>query len=191
MTDGRFKSGKDENGAFFIDRNPQFFNIVLDVHRDNQVYPLPVNALAVTRERVISELEFYGLEDVQVPTKVSAESAVQGMGDFSKWQWEQETIGMGMLVEGVTRLLFARAVLLPDKRSVCLKSGFIELSSKLWEGAGLSRGTVQASASAPVFTKRIVELFATWNFKATVFQINGCESLIKLEPAEPAARARK
>ena len=60
MIDGRFHCGKDESGAYFVDRNPQFFNIVLDVHRDNKFNAL---ILGVTRERVLAELEFYGLQD--------------------------------------------------------------------------------------------------------------------------------
>ncbi|KAJ1476538.1 BTB/POZ protein, partial [Baffinella frigidus] len=60
MIDGRFKCGKDEGGAFFVDRSPRFFDIVLDVHRDNKVHPLTPE---FTRERVLEELEFYGLQD--------------------------------------------------------------------------------------------------------------------------------
>ena len=37
MIDGRFPQVKDHCGAYFIDRDPNFFNIVLDVHRDNKV----------------------------------------------------------------------------------------------------------------------------------------------------------
>ena len=42
MIDGRFPSTKDKSGAYFVDRDPQLFRIVLDVHRDNKVRPLPL-----------------------------------------------------------------------------------------------------------------------------------------------------
>ncbi|KAJ1480662.1 BTB/POZ protein [Baffinella frigidus] len=60
MIGGKFQSGKDDCGAYFVDRNPQIFNTVLDVHRDNRVHELPPG---VTREHVVAELHFYGLND--------------------------------------------------------------------------------------------------------------------------------
>jgi len=59
MIDGPFQSGKDGGGAYFVDRNPQMFNIILDVHRDNKVYESPM----VTSDQVVAELQFYGLHD--------------------------------------------------------------------------------------------------------------------------------
>jgi len=58
MIDGRFPCGKEESGAYFIDRSPRFFDIILDVHRDNKLHPLMPG---FTRDRVLEELVFYGL----------------------------------------------------------------------------------------------------------------------------------
>ncbi|KAJ1483537.1 BTB/POZ protein [Baffinella frigidus] len=114
MTDGRFECGKDESGAFFVDRNPQFFNIVLDVLRDNKVYPL---SPGVTRERVLAELEFYGLQDFEaVPMELSAEASLRSVGDATsdvrKGQHQANKPAKDMLtLGGLSQLLLAKAEL--------------------------------------------------------------------------------
>jgi hypothetical protein len=55
MIDGKFGSGQHSDGAFFIDRDPALFRIVLDLYRDNTVYPLPPG---VTLERLTAELRW-------------------------------------------------------------------------------------------------------------------------------------
>jgi hypothetical protein len=55
MIDGKFGSGQHSDGAFFIDRDPALFRIVLDLYRDNTVYPLPPG---VTLERLAAELRW-------------------------------------------------------------------------------------------------------------------------------------
>jgi len=66
MIDGRLRCLKDESGAFFVDRSPELFKIVLDVCRDNRVNP---SKPGMTHERILAELEFYGLQDVEAPSK--------------------------------------------------------------------------------------------------------------------------
>ena len=112
MIDGRFSCLKDKSGAFFVQRSPEFFNIVLDVYRDNRVYP---QKQGVTRERILAELEFYGLEDFEaVPTGLSTEATLQSASDATrdvcKAQTDEKTPAKNVLsLGGLSRLLIARA----------------------------------------------------------------------------------
>ncbi|KAJ1479076.1 hypothetical protein T484DRAFT_1815653 [Baffinella frigidus] len=183
MIDGRFPCGKDESGAFFVDWNPQFFNIVLDVHRDNKVYPL---SPGVTRERVLAELEFYGLQDFEaVPMNRSVEDSLRILVDVApqlfQWQQEQERLGLTMLDEAFARLLIGRAEFVKDPRSVTLETKPI----KFTELPGANSGMIHAY----VFHSEVAEVFAQYNMKATVSQKAVQKGVIKLEPAEPAAGA--
>ncbi|KAJ1471576.1 hypothetical protein T484DRAFT_1843555 [Baffinella frigidus] len=130
MIDGRFPCGKDEHGAYFIDRNPEFFNIVLDVHRDNKVYAL---SPGVTHERALTELEFYGQQDFEgVSMDLSTEATLLSVGDVTRdlcqWQKEQERLANKMLMEGFARLLLAKADLIKDPRSTTLKTSALDPS---------------------------------------------------------------
>ena len=195
MIDGRFPCGKDESGAYFVDRNPRFFDIVLDVHRDNKVYPL---APGVTRERVLAELEFYGLQDdAAVPMDSSAEATLLSVGeanhDFRDWQVEQKKIASKMLTEGFARLLLAKAVLVTGPRSTTtLKSSHLGLKSMPSTGGN----GVSICADSTELSAEIVKLCAQWNLKATISAlrsttavsgINFNDASIQLEPAKPAA----
>ena len=67
MVDGRFESGKDESGAYFVCRNPHFetkyaTRVFQDLHCDNKVCPL---SLRVNHERLLADLEFYVLQDFE------------------------------------------------------------------------------------------------------------------------------
>jgi hypothetical protein len=207
MIDGRFPCGKDDSGAFFVDRNPRFFDIVLDVHRDNKVYAL---SPGMTRERVIAELEFYGLHDFAgVPMDSSAEATLRSVGDvtheFSKWQQEQERLANKMLTEGYARLLLAKADLVKGPRSTTLKTSPLDLNT--WPGA--AQGVVYANScqlgiagieeSNTDVGREMVELLAQSRMKATVtpqyatnVAVAGrtfCPAYVTLEPAEPSAGA--
>jgi len=112
MIDGRLRCLKDESGAFLVDRSPEFFNIVLDVYRDNRVYPLKPG---MTQERILAELEFYGLEDFEaVPTELSTEATLRSVGDATRdvrqGQSDKKTPAKDMLsLGGLSQLLIARA----------------------------------------------------------------------------------
>ena len=82
MIDGRLRCLRDESGAFLVDRSPEFFKIVLDVHRDNQVCP---SKQGMTHERILAELKFYGLQDFEaVPMELSAGATLQSVGDATR-----------------------------------------------------------------------------------------------------------
>ena len=179
MIDGRLPCGKDQSGAYFIDRNPEYFNMVLDVHRDNKVYPL---SPGMTRERVVAELEFYGLQDFQG----DGESSVRGIFDWSMWQHEQQRIGQELLTEGVARVLISRAEQVPVPTGATLKITSLDFSL-MWQP---HHNQIQnANIRTNIFQNKIVELFGQWNFKATMEGGNPSYALIKLEPAKPAASA--
>ncbi|KAJ1473101.1 hypothetical protein T484DRAFT_1913580 [Baffinella frigidus] len=159
-----------------------------------KVYPL---SPWLTRERVLAELEFYGLHDFQgVPIDPSAESAVRALRDMAKWRFEQERIGNDMLAEGIARLFLARAELVPDLSSGNLRSVPLEITQLgKWSG----KPSI-AVADSPNISAHIVRLFAQWNFKATISRENEgvdvggvtCVTrLITLEPTEPDASADK
>ena len=195
MIDGRFPCGKDESGAYFVDRNPRFFDVVLDVHRDNNVYPLA----GVTRERVLAELEFYGLQDVDgLPMKRSFEETLLSLGPaLSDWQREQERLGQNMLTEGFARLLAARAQVVTGPRSTTLKScpldisglpggepGVISAITKGWKDGKNGHHTSDVGEG-------VAKIFALSNIKATFCreseQVAGKSvsvSRITLEPLE-------
>jgi hypothetical protein len=106
MIDGRLRCLKDEIGAFFIDRSPEFFNIVIDVYRDNRVYP---SKPGMTHDRILAELKYYGLEDFEaVPTELVDEDATT---DTCKGLTANEkTPAKDMLSLGnLSQLLIARA----------------------------------------------------------------------------------
>ena len=194
MIDGRFPCGKDESGAFFVDRNPEFFNIVLDVHRDNKVYSL---SPGVTRERVLAELEFYGLQDFErVSIDLSSEATLRSVGDvsrdLSKWQEEQEKLAHKMLTEGCARLLLAKADLVKkenvkDPRSTTFKCSALDLNSLPGAAQGVIRIQAPVGLQRPFFQDGsqdsfkfqkvngstdlgdgMVKLCAQWNLKATL-----------------------
>ena len=165
------------------------FRIVLDVYRDNRVYPLQPG---FTAERVLAELDFYGLQDFEGPMELSFISKLQSLqeltADFSKWQEEQERIGQTMLAEAFARILVARAA----------------------RGTGnaifttLTIPSVDISAT-PYVAGNIEKLFEQWNVKATSRNnvnsyVQGAATVkvsakfspgqtITLEPAEPKAGA--
>ena len=197
MIDGRFLSGKDDSGAFFVDRDPLFFKIVLDVYRDNKVYPLPPG---VTRERVLAELEFYGLQDFEgVPMNLSAEATLMGVGkanqDLFKWQQEQLRLGQDMLTEGCARLLLASGEMAKGTSTAQGFSTTLKISP-----IDLSRfsGAVEGAVGPNAVAGRIDKLCAGWNLKATVSaegppvnvagkSLHGAS--VKLERVDPAAGA--
>ena len=162
MLDPRFSCEKDESGAYFVDRNPEFFNIVLDVHRDNRVYSL---SPGVTRERVLAELEFFGLQNFQAfPTDPYPATSTMRVRDLAKWQGVQERLGMDMLAEGVARLFLARAELVEGSSAGNLRSVPFALADLCkW-----SNHPAFAIAAADIFATQIVKLFAQWNIKAVV-----------------------
>ncbi|KAJ1493794.1 BTB/POZ protein [Baffinella frigidus] len=203
MIDGRFQCGKDASGAFFIDRNHRFFDIVLDVHRDNKVYPLTP---LFTRERVLAELEFYGLQDFceGAPIDLSLQATVQSMqeamrslqqasNDFSQWQLDQKRIGNNMLTEGFARLCLAGAQMGKEGSPATLTIPPLQLAN-LPMTPGV-QGLIQPCANAGL-TREIVKLFGQWDLKATpgagvasrvVVQGNYVysSSIFTLEPAKP------
>jgi len=200
MIDGRFPSGKDERGAFFVDRHPRFFDIVLDVHRDNKVYPLtPV----FTRERVLAELEFYGLQDFceDAAIDLSFQSTVRSLQDslrgvqeaacdFSRWQQEQKSLGANMLAEAVARLCLAEAKLDKEVSPATFTIPALNLATST-QTLGVT-GTVIPSANAGL-ARQIVKLFETWDMQATVSPgvKSRSDSTITLQPARPDATAEQ
>lgn len=71
---GNIPSEKDENGNFIIHRNPDIFEDILDVYRNN-VAILPSEK---SRElKFLNELKFYGLEDYAVRTRQNPIRLVQ------------------------------------------------------------------------------------------------------------------
>ena len=194
MIDGRFPCGKDKRGAYFVDLNPRFFDIVLDVHRDNKVYAL---APGVTRERALAELEFYGLQDVEgASIDISSEAMLRSVGDvtseFCKWQQAQKKLANKMLVEGFARLLLAEAEVIRDPRSTTLlRSSALEFSCL----PETPHGAICANYSSGVASE-IVKLCAQWNIKATVSSESTAvtvagkifkDASILMEPAGPVA----
>ena len=183
MISGRCKQGKDKSGAYFIDRNPVFFSIVLDVHRDNKVYPLPPG---MTRERVVAELEFYGLQDFDVPIDRSVESMLRGHHvlsfEFSEWQKQHETLGTDLLTEGFAHLMLAQAEIPKEQGSRVLGLMPVKL-----EGLQLTRfGMVYPSDATNM---HIVKFFEDWGAKETFDNINAYHPKINLELDEPGAGA--
>ncbi|KAJ1484762.1 BTB/POZ protein [Baffinella frigidus] len=191
MIDGRFPCGKDESGAYFIDRSPRFFEIVLDVHRDNKVYPL---APGFTRERVVAELEFYGLQDFiegGAPIDLSGESTVRSLldakrslqdasGDFAKWKEEQKRLGNIMMNEALARLCIASAEIVREESPETLRISPLKVDT-LPQVVG---GAVYPYTNCNVSTQ-IVKLFEEVNTEATVTRGRGDDTSVKLEPAEP------
>ena len=197
MIDGRFPCGKDESGAFFVDRNPRFFDIVLDVHRDNKVYAL---SPGVTRERVLAELEFYGLQDFEgVSMDLSSEATLRSAGDVS---------------EGFARLLLAEADLVKDPRSTTFKCSALNLKSlpgvaygcviqatqgvqrSLWEEVDGTGFRILKVAGTTDLGDEIIKFCAQWNLEATLDAADNnttvagksCRDvLIKLTPIQPIA----
>ncbi|KAJ1478541.1 BTB/POZ protein [Baffinella frigidus] len=208
MIDGRFPCGKDESGAFFVDRNPRFFEIVLDVHRDNKVYPLPPG---VTRERALAELEFYGLQDFEAdPMDFSGEATLRSVGDatreFRKWQHEHARVGKKMMIEGYARLLLAKADLVKGPRSTTLKTSPLDLNTCLLSAQGVmyanscQLGIAGIEESNTEVGTEMVALLAQCRMKATftpqkdaknvaVAGRNFCPAYITLEPTEPSPGA--
>ncbi|KAJ1484219.1 hypothetical protein T484DRAFT_1746699 [Baffinella frigidus] len=190
MIDGRFECEKDVGGAYFVYRNPRFFRIVLDVHRGNKVVPF----MGVTRERVLAELEFYGLEDFDGdPIDRSVQATLRGVGDvtgdFFKWQEEQEKIGKSMLTEALARLLLARAEPSKSPGPPSLEISGDNLA-KLEQA--MSDASCNFFPSHKSFEKEIPKILAGWKIKATYSSENvGCNGKttpsIKLERAEPDA----
>ncbi|KAJ1482892.1 hypothetical protein T484DRAFT_1802483 [Baffinella frigidus] len=195
MIDGRFSCGKDESGAYFLDRNPQFFPIVLDVHRDNKVHPLMPG---FTRERVATELEYYGLQDFfdGTPFELSFQATVQSLEDsmrsmngassgLASWKLEQKRVGNNMLTEGLARLCLAQAEIIKEVSPVTLNIPTLKISSL----PQIISDTVNPSTNAELAIQ-IVKLFEEWDLKATVGPfIDSSKSTITLEPAEPDAGA--
>ena len=200
MIDGRFPCGKDESGAYFIDRNSEFFNIVLDVHRDNKLYPLPPG---FTRERVVAELEFYGLQDffeAGAPIDLSVESTVRSMldaqqslqktsGEFSQWQLEQKSLGDAMVTEGLARLCMASAKLDRDQHPGTLRIPSLQVTTL----PQMQRGVVSLYLNAAV-SAQVVKLFDQINTQVTVAQDKtggqqGSSSLVEMKAAAPKADA--
>jgi len=204
MTDGRFQSGKDPSGAYFVDRDPLLFRIVLDVHRDNKVYPLPSG---LTRERVLAELQYYGLQDFEdVPMEISVQSKIYSLHetsqhlqeltvDFSKWQKEQERIGQTLLTEGFARLFVARAEVAKEKSPSTLRFvpvDVVNLPQTSYEGK-----VVFCEVGSDI-AGQVVRLFEQENMKATVGletnsvtvqEITYHPGIINLEPAVPKSGA--
>ena len=194
MIDGRFGDGKDESGAYFIDRSPRFFEVVLDVHRDNKVYPL---SPGMTRERVVAELEFYGLQDffeAGAPIGLSVESTVRSVMDaqqtlqkasdeFSQWQREQERLGYDLLDEGFARLFLANAELPKAQGPTSLQMHPLELNT-LQGFRAIPRGNTLNPTSQT--NMHIVKFFEDWGTKATI-DGNSYHPKIKLGPDEPGA----
>ncbi|KAJ1484792.1 hypothetical protein T484DRAFT_1796014 [Baffinella frigidus] len=176
MIDGRFECGLDESGAYFVDRDARFFGIVLAVHRDNKVYSL---SPGMTREGVLAELEFYGLEDFEgVPMHRSVEATLLSVGglrdDFVKWQQDQEILGEKMLCEALARLTVARAKLSKTPGSTTLEiSGdnltWLEAAQKCeWHTeAPIDFKAHMKEGETNCVEKVIPEIFAEWNIKAT------------------------
>jgi len=110
MIDGRLRYLKDESGAFFIDRSPEFFNIVIDVYRDNRVYP---SKPGMTHDRILAELKYYGLEDFEaVPTELVDEARVGDATTYTRkgLTANEKTPAKDMLSLGnLSQLLIARA----------------------------------------------------------------------------------
>ncbi|KAJ1477395.1 BTB/POZ protein [Baffinella frigidus] len=195
MIDGRFQSGKDASGAYFIDRDPQLFRIVLGVYRDNRVYPLPLGI--ITPAQIQAELEYYGLQDFEGPIELSFMAKMQCLrglsSDFSKWKMEQERIGQNLVAEGFARLLVARAEMTQETSSTTLTTVRVPLLKELGD---LPRHWMNATHP---MAGQIAKLFEQWNVKATVSHHNlasvavSCKSSyktsIKLEPAEAKAGA--
>ena len=186
MIDGRFPCGKDDDsGAYFVDRNPEFFNIVLDVHRDNNVYPLPPG---MTRERVVAELEFYGLQQGfdGVTIKRSFKSMLLDhlvlSSDISEWQKEQERLGKDLLDEGFARLFLAK-VELPTELAPAILMHPLQLDKLL----AIDRSCrIYPNAEIKV---HIVKSFEDWGTKVTIDDSNIYQLKINLEVDEPGAGA--
>ncbi|KAL6047354.1 Sel1 domain protein repeat-containing protein [Balamuthia mandrillaris] len=72
MFSGRHLTNVDANGCYFIDRNPTYFQLILDFLRDPLLEPeLPAEARE--RERFLRELDYYGLKGVMIGEKEEAE----------------------------------------------------------------------------------------------------------------------
>jgi len=180
MIDGRLGGGKDESGAYFIDRSPRFFEIVLDVHRDNKVYAL---SPGMTRERVVAELEFYGLPDFDgVPMDRSVESTLRDhiivSSDFPKWQKEQQRLGRDLLDEGFARLFLAQAELPKEPGPAILEMHPIELDKCMTIQRTPGNGE-KVYPSAKTNT-HIVKFFEDWGTKATIDNSNKYHPKINL-----------
>lgn len=181
MIDGRFPCGKDESGAYFIDRSPRFFDIVLDVHRDSKVYPL---SPGFPRERVVAELEYYGLQDFfegGAPVDLTVESTVRNIldahqsimhakqslqdasGEFLKWQEAQKELGNALLAEGFARRCIASAQICKEKSPGTLVIPPLQVGSL----PNMQGGWVYPYRD-PEVSLQIVKLFEELNTKATV-----------------------
>ena len=160
--------------------------ILIQPKTHNQIYPL---SPGVTRERVLAELEFYGLQDFEgVPSNRSVETTLRIPGEGAKWQKEQERLGQKMVIEGFARLLVARAELVQDAHTVSFETDPLKISNVAF---GASDGQILAYNYD--YQEAIAELFAKYNTTATVSveEVKGgkYKGVIKLEPAAPAAGA--
>jgi hypothetical protein len=178
---------------------------VLDVHRDDKVYPLPSG---LTRERVQAELQYYGLQDFEdVPMESSMECKMRSLhetsqrlheltGDFSKWQAEQERIGQTILTEGFARLLVARAEISKEKSPMTLR--FVPLDVGNLPQTSHEGETVCCNVGS-VIAGQVVRLFEQCDMQATVghesetVTVQGIKywrGTIKLEPSVPKSGAQ-
>jgi len=66
MFSGNYKNEKDENGAYFIDRDGSNFDIILNYLRD---LILPDDLSKNTLKSLLQEVKFYGLEELEILIK--------------------------------------------------------------------------------------------------------------------------
>ena len=162
---------------------------MLDVHRDSEVYP---SSPGMTRERVVAELEFYGVQDFDgVPMDRSVESTLrthqEWSSEFSKWQQEQKSFGYKLLKDGFAKLFLATATIMPEEPEI-LKIGDIDVDKLRL----VSQGKVSPDTET---NGHIIKFFEDWGTKVTVDPLaryndpSNRHYIIKLKPVEPVEGA--
>ena len=88
MFSGRFNVEKDENGICFIDRDPQFFSIILSYLRGKRdgCVPCKVSMEAFAAASLLREANFYGLRDLERLVDTSIVVSQDGDGHYTKIQ---------------------------------------------------------------------------------------------------------
>jgi TPR repeat protein len=83
MFGGRYKTARDVNGHYFIDRNPKFFALILDFLRDPTSSHPQIPTDPKEKEALFQEVEYFGLMEYMFPEEKARELCEQGYA-FSK-----------------------------------------------------------------------------------------------------------